>query len=236
MTLIAIISDIHANLAAINAVIQDIRMNAHPEEIWCTGDIVGYYTRPCEVLQRVFDICTTNCLIKGNHDDAAGKGLVPEYWHPLAAEAIYWTTKRLDLEKRRLLHSLPTMLSLKRDGKVILLIHGGPEYPLEQYVRPDNKAYLEQCISFMEFVDVDFLFLGHIHVPFVYTSRGRTIINSGSVGQPRDFDSRACYSLFDPRSGEIIFQRIEYDYTITMAGIRENKLPLGLANRLPEGV
>ena len=88
----------------------------------------------------------------------------------------------------------------------------------------------------MELVELDYMFLGHVHVPFVYTARKKTIVNSGSVGQPRDGDNRACYCLFDSITGEITFNRIEYDYKETMKGIVENKLPLGLAKRLSLGV
>ncbi|MFW9993091.1 MAG: metallophosphoesterase family protein [Candidatus Odinarchaeota archaeon] len=236
MVLVAIISDIHANLTAMMAVLNDINARFQPDEIWCTGDVVGYYTRPSEVIKLVFGNCTPHCIIKGNHDDAVARETVLEHWNPKAAEAIRWTVKHLNVEERQLLYSLPTMLTLEKNEHKILLIHGGPEYPLEQYIRPDDTDYLEQCVDFMEMVEFDYMFLGHVHVPFVYRSRGKTIVNSGSVGQPRDGNNRACYCLFDSITDEVTFQRVEYDYKETMNGVIENDLPRGLAERLPSGV
>ena len=230
--LIGIISDIHANLMALEAVLDSL--NDHNiDELWCTGDIVGYYTFPEECLQ-LLTIDYNALMIKGNHGQSVATGIIPDYLSYKAAISLYWTSQTLNKEYRRLIYSLPTMVKLTRSQKTILLIHGGFEYPLDEYLSY-KKSDLDNYIKFMEFLGIDYLFLGHTHIPFIYSSQTKTIVTSGSVGQPRDGDTRSCYTLFDTQSGEISFHRVEYKIEPVIKGIYSHKLPKQLAYRLYQG-
>ena len=230
--LIGIISDIHANLMALKVVLDSL--NDHNiDELWCTGDLVGYYTFPEECLQ-LLTLEDNPFMIKGNHDQSVATGIIPDYISYNAATSVFWTSQQLNKEYRRLIYSLPTMLRLIRSQKKILLIHGGFEYPLDEYLS-NEKSDLDNYIKFMEFIDIDYLFLGHTHVPFIYTSRNKTIVTSGSVGQPRDGDKTSCYTLFDTQSGKITFHRAEYNLEPVIQGIYTQKLPKQLAYRLYDG-
>ena len=230
--LIGIISDIHANLMALKVVLDSL--NDHNiDELWCTGDLVGYYTFPEECLQ-LLTLEYNPFMIKGNHDQSVATGIIPDYISYNAATSVFWTSQQLNKEYRRLIYSLPTMLRLIRSQKKILLIHGGFEYPLDEYLSTE-KSDLDNYIKFMHFINIDYLFLGHTHVPFIYSSRNKTIVTSGSVGQPRDGDTKSCYTLFDTHSGKISFHRVDYDVEPVIRGIYEHQLPKQLACRLSEG-
>ncbi len=233
MTIIAIISDIHANLSALKAVLRKIN-SMNVDEIWCNGDIVGYYTEPSETLNLVKSTCHSN-IIKGNHDHAAAIGIVPEHFNYAAAYAINWTSLNLTMEERAFLYCLPTMKILEREGKRLLMVHGTIEYPLDEYMKNDQQV-LDQYIEFLDLLNIDILFTGHTHVPFTYKADNRTIVTSGSVGQPRDNDPRANFSIYDTNNEEIYFHNVEYDYSPAVEGIEENHLPQILAKRLSRGV
>ena len=126
------------------------------------------------------------------------------------------------------------MLKLIRSDKKILLMHGGFEYPLDEYLSFE-KPDLENYIKFMEFIDIDYLFLGHTHIPFIYNSRRKTIVTSGSVGQPRDGNVKSSYTLFDTESESITFHRVDYNLEPIIKGIYSERLPKQLAYRLYEG-
>ena len=227
--LIGIISDIHANITALKEVLRHLTRFSI-DELWCTGDLVGYYTFPKECISLLmFD--HTPFIVKGNHDQAVATGIIPDYLSYNAAISDFWTSQKLSKNARRMIYSLPTMKKLERSQKKILLMHGGFEYPLDEYFSY-NKPDLDNYIKFMELVDLDYVFLGHTHIPFQYTSRNRTIVTSGSVGQPRDGDPRACYTLFDTESGKISFNRVKYDQKLIIQGIKDHNLPEELANRL----
>ncbi|MFW9904971.1 MAG: metallophosphoesterase family protein [Candidatus Thorarchaeota archaeon] len=231
-SVIAVISDIHANLIALRAVLTDIHSlkEVKAAQIFCLGDLVGYYTQPIPVIHLTLAKC--NVVIKGNHDHAAALGVVPDYYRPDSLQPLDWTNQNLSIRERRILHALPIMHTERIENKKIMCIHGGPEYPLDQYVFQENEADLDSSFEFMELIEVDTLFLGHTHIPFKIEKDNRIICNPGSVGQPRDGDPRASYIIYDIGSGDIEMRRVDYDPTAVIKGIEKHRFSTYLGERL----
>ncbi len=245
----AIISDIHANLEAFQAVLDDIEAQGITD-IYCLGDIVGYGPNPCECvdLAMQFQIC-----ILGNHDQ--GALFDPEGFSSGAERAIFWTRKQLEnsdtpaelKQKRwRFLCELPR--PHQSDG--LLLVHGSPRQPLSEYVFPEDVHYARKLEKIFSLVP-QYCFMGHTHVPGVFTDdcrfadpptlggryllgKKKAMINVGSVGQPRDKDPRACYIVLD--DGLVEFRRVEYPLEETVRKIHAiPELDDFLGDRLREG-
>ncbi|PWI47721.1 hypothetical protein CEE45_10085 [Candidatus Heimdallarchaeota archaeon B3_Heim] len=232
MTTVAIISDIHANLSAFQAVLTDIHKHK-VSRIYCLGDLVGYYTEPIPTIHLALARCEV--VIKGNHDQAAALGDIPIHYRNDSLPSIELATQGLTVNERKLLHGLPLMYTLYLDNHRAMMIHAGPEYPLDQYIYPEDEEDIQSTFDFMELIEIDVLFLGHTHISFLKQQDSRIILNPGSVGQPRDGDNRASYVLFDMESFNTKFIRVAYDPTQTIAGIKKHHLPLELANRLLAG-
>jgi diadenosine tetraphosphatase ApaH/serine/threonine PP2A family protein phosphatase len=237
--MLAFLSDVHANLEALQAVLRDI--DRHPvEAVFCLGDTIGYGPDPCACLDLVVRTCAG--AVQGNHDNAAffnDNGFCGP-----ARRALRWTRQRLHaadgdpLAARRrwaLLAHSPYWLR----GGDLLLVHGSPRGPLSEYVYPGDAADPDKMAALLGPVRWA-CFAGHTHVPGVFTEeapgeryrfRGpgrdgpvfaldghKALVNVGSVGQPRDGDWRACYVLFD---GETVrFRRVTYDVRTTIRKIR----------------
>jgi predicted phosphodiesterase len=241
----AVISDIHSNLTAFQAILQDIEARGGFERIWCLGDIVGYGPDPkeCIKLLRQYDhIC-----VAGNHDwGAIGKIGIDDF-NPEAAIACRWTGQQLDQEDTDYLANLPLTIS---EGD-FTLAHGSPREPIWEYV---VSVYVAK-VSFNYF-QTKFCLVGHSHVPLVFESLApdgdctvyefpvgtpmalngnRLIINPGGVGQPRDSDPRASYAIYDSDQRVIWHYRVPYDIASTQQRMREYGLPYGLAARLSRG-
>ncbi len=220
--MIAIIGDIHANLEALTAVLRDIESRG-AKEIICVGDVIGYGPDPCACLDLVMQWC--NVTVLGNHDEAAFCD--PEGFNPVALRAVHWT--REQLEKNSTGHQqrweyLCTIPRRFEDGE-FLFVHGSPREPTHEYVFPEdiyNQRKMDQLFSRIS----KYCAMGHTHLPGILTADyrfispeecsnryvlggERTMINVGSVGQPRDGDERACYVLLE--GDEVNFRRVEYD-------------------------
>lgn len=224
---IAVLSDIHSNLAALEAVLDDL---PEVDELLCSGDLVGYGAEPNEVIDLVRKE-QIRCVM-GNHDYAAVTGDVRGMNH-LAAQAALWTHRVLTEENRKFLRSLPLESKIKLSGKTVYLTHGSPRDPLWEYVFPDisNSSLLE----IMREVEADISVFGHTHVPMLRKIFGKLVLNPGGVGQPRDFDARAGYAILELDEKEeptIQFKRVKYDIDRTARKIREAGLPEELAARL----
>lgn len=246
----ALISDIHGNLDALEAVLDDIRQQG-VEEIYCLGDIIGYGPNPRECIDRVIAKCKVTIL--GNHDQ--GALFDPEGFNSGAEKAIFWTRKQLESPQGRpednarrwdFLGELPR--SRRENG--FLFVHGSPRNPLNEYVFPEdiyNQKKMEKLFSLVE----HHCFQGHTHVPGVFTqnmnffspeeigyqyslSDEKAMINVGSVGQPRDGDPRACYVIID---GDLIrFRRVDYPVEKTRQKIYDTpELDNFLGDRLLDG-
>jgi predicted phosphodiesterase len=229
----ALISDIHANLEALEAVLKDISERGI-KEIYCLGDMVGYGPNPNECVDLVIAKCQVAIL--GNHDQAVL--FDPENFNPLALQAAYWTRSELEsgsggsraVAKRwEFIGELPR---LKDEGE-FLFVHGSPRDPTNEYVFPEDVYNTRKMESLFGKVK-RYCFQGHTHLPGVFTDRGefyspsevghlyqltdqKVMINVGSVGQPRDGDNRACYTIID--GDQIHFVRVNYPFDQTASKI-----------------
>jgi diadenosine tetraphosphatase ApaH/serine/threonine PP2A family protein phosphatase len=240
----AVISDIHGNLEALEAVLRDVPDRI--ERVYCLGDVIGYGANPnkCCDLVRSFEMPT----ISGNHDLAVTDLSTDLAWfNPVAAEAIEWTREQLTEENAYFLRTLSRTM---REGRT-LFVHGSvrdpDEYIVNAAVGRENIAVLKK-----ECPDVQVCFFGHTHVKaispspngpitgseaFDLTSGSPYLVNPGSVGQPRDGDTFASYVLAEdtPDGTRAAYRFVEYDVAKAQAKIRTAGLPAMLADRLAYG-
>jgi predicted phosphodiesterase len=244
----AIVSDIHANLEALEAVLRDIESQG-VDQIYCLGDVVGYGPNPIECVDRAMEF---NLTILGNHDQGAVYD--PEGFSSGAERAIFWTRQQLENGGRsaQSLRRLDFLCELQRthreDG--FLFVHGSARSPLNEYVFPEdtyNARKIEKIFTYVE----KYAFQGHTHVPGVFTadlrflhpkdigyrfvlSENKAMVNVGSIGQPRDLDPRACYVILD--DNVVNFRRVEYPLDVTIKKIYAiSDLDNFLGDRLREG-
>ena len=240
----AILADIHANLEAFNAVLEDMGERGGIEEIWCLGDVVGYGPDPhgcIELLLRYKHIC-----VAGNHDLAATGKVSTAELNPDAAAASRWTAQQLTPEDIEYLESLP--LTIERDD--FTLVHGSPREPIWEYVISPSIA-----IQNFDFFLSQYCLVGHSHVPAIFKledkacstskflpniglalGRSRLIVNPGGVGQPRDGDPQASYAIYDTEARMVRLYRIPYDIETTQEKMMRAGLPVRLATRLSQGM
>ncbi len=246
----AIVSDIHGNLAALEAVLEDIRSQGI-DEIVCLGDVIGYGPHPCECLDESMKFSFT---VLGNHDSSAV--FDPEGFNSSAERAIFWTRHQLHNKgepadcKRRLEYICKMPRVMRRGG--MLFVHGSPRGPTSEYVFPEdtqNPKKMDKLFSLISHI----CFQGHTHVPGVFSSDSKFVrsddvperfsfankskkwmVNVGSVGQPRDNDPRSCYLIVEDEM--LTYRRIAYDIDRTVAAIyAEEDLENLLGDRLREG-
>ena len=238
---IAVLSDIHSNLVALDAVLAA----AGPVDgIWQLGDIVGYGPEPDAVIARLREVGAIG--VRGNHDAAACGGSEIDWFNPDARRAMEWTRASISPESVAWLRTLPDRLSVSGAD----LVHGSPREPLWEYVTSvplarANLAVLEQPIGLN----------GHTHIPVAFVEddgriqvvephhgstlelRGRrALLNPGSVGQPRDTDPRAAFAILDPGAGTISWHRVAYDIAAVQTAMLAAGLPSSLAARLSFGL
>jgi diadenosine tetraphosphatase ApaH/serine/threonine PP2A family protein phosphatase len=236
----AIISDIHSNLEALQAVIEDIESQA-VDQVLCLGDVVGYGADPNECVRLVRDLAAE--IVAGNHDHAAVGMTDISYFNPHAKRAVSWTAKALTLEHARFFCKLPYTLTVDD----LFLVHATPsDPPAWNYLLTAGMAEAE----FAEFEEPICL-IGHSHQPLIFSTDGGTlpwrgeklscsadqkyIVNVGSVGQPRDGDPRACYALVDASEKTLALRRVSYDVRAAQRKILQAGLPPVLAVRLANG-
>ena len=237
----AIISDIHGNIPAFLAVLDDIS-SLGSVEVFCAGDIVGYGSSPRECLDIVREKAIESVM--GNHD-AASVGMTDiTSFNEWAKEAVRWTGEQLEDADRRFLEGLPYVIG--KEG--FTMAHGTLHRPEEFMYMMD----ISDAAETFRVLDSKVCFVGHSHVPGVFAMKGNSIraefkknmsfdpdanyiVNVGSVGQPRDGDPRACYCLFDPEKQKAEFRRVEYDVRSAREGILRAALPRELGDRLLTG-
>ncbi|MHA2226834.1 MAG: metallophosphoesterase family protein [Candidatus Hodarchaeales archaeon] len=248
--MLAVISDIHSNIVALDAVLRDIQVQ-FPEvtKILCPGDVVGYGPNPIEVIDRIISDKRISVVTKGNHDNAVGIGWrdISNYvtylvnFKVYAQATIKWTLKELSTEYKDFLYQLPSSRTLTIEGlnQRIAVIHGSPSYPLDEYIHPNTQAQ-KDLFPLMEMFGLDVLCLGHTHKPFIdkeFKENGQEMlmVNPGSVGQPRDNDPRASYAIItiDDFSAEIV--KVDYDIDDVYQRILKSGLPSIIGKRLYEG-
>ncbi len=238
----AIISDIHSNLEAVQAVIKDIKKR-RIKNIFCLGDVVGYGANPNECAEICFK--ESDAIIAGNHDWATVDKTDVSNFNKVAAAAIKWTKDNIKPENKKRLQELP--LTYRIDS--LLLVHSTPEHPEEWNYLFNLEEFEKQFNFFSEQI----CFIGHSHIPsavfqddngytdflrenpFPIIKKRRYIINAGSVGQPRDLDPRACYVIYDGNKNLIEFVRIEYNIPLAGQKIINAGLPEILSDRLLVG-
>lgn len=218
---IGLVSDIHANLPAFEAVLEDM---PDVEEIVCVGDVVGYNPWPRECLERVREVASVT--VQGNHDRTVE---TPKRYaaNRMAEAGLEYAKEELTEQGRQWLQALPREATFGDDR--YLLVHSHPE-SLGKYVYPrefpELRAYLDEY---------DGIVLGHTHVQHEATVDDRLILNPGSVGQPRDGDPRAAYAVLDTETNEAKRRRVEYDVDLVVDAIAEAGLPERSGERLYEG-
>jgi diadenosine tetraphosphatase ApaH/serine/threonine PP2A family protein phosphatase len=239
---IAVISDIHSNLHALEAVLDAA---GAVDAVWHLGDTVGYGPEPQAVVDRLR--ASGAIGVRGNHDDAGGGATSIEFFNPDGYRAMEWTRAHIDESTRLYLAGLPERLV--PDGSGFTLAHGSPSDPIWEYL--DSPEAAEANMAAFE---TTYCLVGHTHVPMVFReTRGRMkampmapgarlaldgrrmILNPGSVGQPRDGDPRSSYVLIDTDTGLATWHRVAYDVAATQAAITAAGLPPHLARRLSLG-
>jgi diadenosine tetraphosphatase ApaH/serine/threonine PP2A family protein phosphatase len=242
----AIVSDIHANLDALEAVLED----AGDVPLLCLGDTVGYGAQPNECVELIRNRALHTVL--GNHDLACGDGSGIEYMNADAAKSAFWTHRRLSDANIDFLLALPYTVKTP----TFALVHSSPNHP-ENFTYLDDLYEAEEAFA----VGDDLVtFIGHSHLPGIFMLKpddhiqhipiagyrvlhasslieqgARLIINVGSTGQPRDNDFRPSYVLYDDVERTISWRRVEYDVAGAQAKIRATTLPKRCADRLESG-
>lgn len=240
----AVISDVHSNLEALNAVLDKIDAMGI-DDIVCLGDIVGYNVNPNECIEIIN--CRGIKSVMGNHDAKASGLEEPDDFTSLAREAVFWTRSQLKQENISFLKNLPRTLSL-HEGKM-LAVHGSIN-STDTYLFSTHDV----AVNFMrmEETGIKICFFGHTHVRIAYVGSGKGInliyenemilegnkmylVNPGSVGQPRDGDSRSAFLTYDTDTEKVEFFRVRYDIDKCCDKIIKAGLPIELAERLRMG-
>jgi len=242
-----VISDVHSNLPALEAVLESIEA-AGPEEIWCLGDVVGYGAQPDECTALVRERCAF--VLNGNHDLAVTGGIDASTFSETARAAVDWTKENASAETMKYLTGLSP--EGKREG--FGLFHASPRDPIWEYV-----LSIDQAEAGLDAQSERICLIGHSHVALFFTrppstgrrsfatgaqagdgdlldlAEGEWLLNPGSVGQPRDGDPRAAWMEIDTDESTARYHRVAYDSVAAGATILEAGLPTALAERLQIG-
>ena len=237
-----VISDIHANLSALDAVLNDA---GEFDAVWCLGDVVGYGPDPNECIERIRNLPQLTCLL-GNHDAAMIDRVDIDSFNLEARIAVEWTKSVLTPSSWEFIRALRPMMTV--NGQT--LVHGSPRYPVWEYLL-DTQNVAEN----FDFFETPYCFVGHTHLPVVYSLDNehqmpgylipedrqvvqleqRAIVNPGSVGQPRDRNPLASYALFDTDAHTLEFRRVAYPIEAVQTRMQEVRLPQRHIDRLSVG-
>lgn len=249
MPTLAVISDVHGNLEALQAVLVRID-ELGVDAIYSLGDAVGYGPDPEACLQLTVERCRLRLM--GNHEHAVLHSELAFSFNRVAQEALEWT--RVRLRMAGLLGHLDGLQPHHQEGD-LLFVHGSARDALEEYVTESDRSGFSNFEEVVESLEKDFTsfrlcFVGHNHKPFLATTEGflhphdgqrefqvpvdeKLYLSVGSVGQPRDRDARACFVTFD--GSKVAYHRVDYPLEITAEKIRARGLPAFLADRLAQG-
>lgn len=229
-----VISDIHANLTALEAVLADA---GKVDSVWCLGDLVGYGPDPNECVELVASLPNLSCVI-GNHDAAALRQIEADSFNPEARMAILWTQQKLTSGNTTFLENMPETQTFE----LFTLVHGSPRQPVWEYLLDTRTATAN-----FEYFETPYCLVGHTHLPMMYylsedllsarltiaedttqlALSPRAILNPGSVGQPRDRDPRAAYAILDIAEKTWEWRRTAYD----IPAVQERMHAAGLPER-----
>ncbi len=241
---ILVISDIHANFTAFEAVLA--HCDGEWDFVWCLGDVVGYGPDPNECVDRLKEL--PQLCLAGNHDWAALNRLDVRTFNPDARRAVEWTQATLTDENTRWLEALPVTFVIGE----FTLVHASPREPIWEYILEPSIA----ALNFPHF-ETPYCFVGHTHQPVIYTvsdesgdaasalplyneprtlNGQRQIINPGSIGQPRDQNPDAAYGLLDMTTGVFEHRRIPYNIKAVQRRMLDFNMPDRLITRLEHGL
>jgi diadenosine tetraphosphatase ApaH/serine/threonine PP2A family protein phosphatase len=242
---ILLVADVHANIEAFQAVVDNARSRGDVEAIWCLGDVVGYGPDPVACIELLQGL--PHEAIVGNHDLAAAGAIGVEEFNHYAAAAALWTQQQLPEEMKAWLTDLPRVRVL--EDLEITLTHGSLIDPVWDYL-----LHPEDAMAHLAEQTTPSCFVGHTHLPQVYydapprltgevirdghsleLGQRRFVANPGSVGQPRNGDPRAAFAIVDTTAKVVAFHRVEYDIAATQAKMRAAGLPDFLVQRLARG-
>jgi len=237
-----VISDIHANLTALETVLADANSF---DVTWCLGDLVGYGPNPNECIERIRSLPNLQCIM-GNHDAAAVGFIDVDAFNPDARKTVLWTQETLTPVNKQYLRNLPERINLEH----ITLAHGSPYKPIWEYLLDTRAA----TVSF-ECFDTPYCLVGHTHLPVLFylpddrptaqlvvpehvsqmTLAPRAILNPGSLGQPRDHDPRAAYAILDLDNYTWAWHRVNYNIPEVQERMSHENLPERHIARLSAG-
>ena len=243
MTRILVISDVHANITALEAVLADA---GKVDQVWCLGDVAGYGPDPNECIERLRNLPKLTCMM-GNHDYAAIGDMALETFNVDAKKALLWQREVLTESSKDFLRTLSQEMMVHGN---VSLVHGSPRDPIWEYILNSLVARVN-----LDFFETLWCFVGHSHFQAVfqyhadrddltielpppgetYHLKDRAILNPGSVGQPRDRDPRAAYAIFHPKAHTWEPHRVEYDILGVQRRILKAGLPPRHAERLSGG-
>mgnify|MGYP001569694840 CR=1 FL=1 len=234
---IAVFSDIHANLHALQAVWDDLERQ-RPDSIYCLGDLVGYGAYPNEVIDflRQRQVPT----VMGNYDEGVGFDMrecgcayTREDDRRRGEVSLRWTQARTGAEHKAYLQALPLQIRLEDRSPKLLLVHGSPRR-VNEYVYEDRSTVTQGRIA--QLAGTDVLLFGHTHYPYQKWVGSTLFVNDGSVGKPKDGDPRAGYALVElGRRPRAEFRRVAYDVEAAARAVEESGLPVEFAAQLRAG-
>jgi len=238
---VLVISDVHANLPALQAVLADA---GSFDAVWCLGDLTGYGPEPNECISLMQTLPNLTCLT-GNHDTAVLNQIDVNDFNDDARYTVLWTTDILSRENYAHLSSYPAS-QITSD---YTLVHASPRHPIWEYILDAYTARIN-----FKYFETDICLVGHTHLPGIFRQKGnhhigfeipqtdhvvqmkgRAIVNPGSVGQPRDYNPQASYAILDPDNRVLVFRRVAYDIHAVQSRMIEAGLPERHIYRLSAG-
>jgi protein phosphatase len=211
---IVVISDLHSNFDALSA------LPELGDELWVLGDLVNYGPMPAEVVGFVRS--HSEIVIRGNHDHAVGFDLDPRCtprYADMADATMQYSKANLDSDATSFLRELPLTRVIERDDRRFCLCHAIPSNPLYEYCPEDSDLWSKE----LEQIDADFLLVGHTHTPFIRMIGGKTIVNPGSLGQPKTGKPDACYVVWE--DGKFHLKQFAYPVERAVRRIEQLQVP-----------
>lgn len=225
---IGVLSDIHSNAVALEAVLSRLE-DANVEEYICAGDVVGYYSRPNETISLLKEV--NPLIVRGNHDEGVTTE-TPSSFNYYAKRSLDWNRRELTEEGTRFLRRLPPTIRTEIGGREVFIAHGSPRNPISEYIHEEDIS--EEFLDYSFEKPPEVVVLGHTHKPYVKKVGDTLVLNPGSVGQPRDRDPRASFAVLETKKPSAEIRKAWYNVD-EIAEHTKEYLPRKLADRLYEG-